>query len=148
MSLMRLDPYREMLSLRDAMNRLFEESVVPSSMRRAEREPSAPVAVDMYEVDGEIVVKSDLPGIDPEDVDISISDNMLTIKGQFEAADEEEKGNIHIQERRYGAFQRSIALPSGVEATKTEAEFDDGVLRVTLPKVEEEKPKRIEVKAK
>jgi HSP20 family protein len=84
----------------------------------------------------------------PEDVHISIHENTLTIKGEFEAEEETERENVHIRERRYGAFQRSIQLPKAVEAEKAEAEFEDGVLRVTLPTVEEEKPKRISVRAK
>jgi HSP20 family protein len=130
------------------MNQLLEESMVRSPSGLEEREDLIPVRVDMVETDEGIVVKSDLPGVKPEDVDISIRENTLTIKGEFEAEEETEQENVHIRERRYGAFQRSIPLPKAVEAEKAEAEFEDGVLRVTLPTVEEEKPKRISVQAK
>lgn len=147
MSLTRWDPYREALTLREAMNRLFEESMVPS--RRGEGGAGlVPVAVDVYETEEEVVVKSDLPGIKPEDVDISVQENTLTIKGEFESEKEEERENVHLRERRYGAFQRSVSLPAMVEAENAEASFEKGVLKITLPKAEQEKPKRIEVKGK
>jgi len=148
MSIRRWYPYRDVVSLREAMNQLLEESMVRSPSGLEEREGLIPVRVDMVETDEGIVVKSDLPGMKPEDVDISIRENTLTIKGEFEAEEETERENVHIRERRYGAFQRSIPLPKAVEAEKAEAEFEDGVLRVTLPTVEEEKPKRISVRAK
>lgn len=146
MSLTRWDPYREMLSLREAMDRLFEESLVPSRRRREEREGVTPLAVDMTEKDDALVVKTDLPGLKPEDVDISIRENTLTIKGKFEAEEETERESVHIRERRYGSFHRSVALPASVQVEDAEASFEDGVLEITLPKTEEEKPKRIEVK--
>lgn len=147
MSLTRWDPYREMLSLREAMDRLFEESLVPSRRRREEREGFTPLAVDMTEKDDALVVKTDLPGLKPEDVDISIRENTLTIKGKFEAEEETERESVHIRERRYGSFHRSVALPASVQVEDAEASFEDGVLEITLPKTEEEKPKRIEVKS-
>jgi len=148
MSIRRWYPYRDVVSLREAMNQLLEESMVRSPSGLEEPEGSIPVRVDMVETDEGIVVKSDLPGMKPEDVDISIQENTLTIKGAFEAEEETERENVHIRERRYGAFQRSIPLPKAVDAEKAEAEFEDGVLRVTLPTVEEEKPKRISVRAR
>jgi HSP20 family protein len=135
------------LTLREAMNRLFEESMVPSG-RGEGRQGLVPVAVDVIETEDAVVVKSDLPGLKPENVDISVTAGVLTIRGEFESEEEEERENVHIRERRYGAFQRSISLPTQVEAEDAEASFKDGVLKITLPKVEEEKPKRIEVKAK
>lgn len=148
MSIRRWYPYRDVVSLREAMNQLLEESMVRSPSGLEEREGLIPVRVDVYETDEGIVVKLDLPGVKPEDVDISVRENTLTIKGEFEAEEEKERENVHIRERRYGAFQRSISLPKAVEAEKAAAEFEDGVLRVTLPTVEEEKPKRISVQAK
>lgn len=137
-----------MLSLREAMDRLVEESMLRRPRGLEEREGLVSVTVDMYETDEGIVVKSDLPGLKPEDVDVSITENTLTIKGQFEAEEESERGNVHIRERRYGGFHRSVMLPKGVDAEKAEAEFEDGVLRVTLPTAEEEKPKQIRVEPK
>ncbi len=148
MSLTRWGPYRDVLSLREAMDRLLEESMVRRPRGLEEREGLVSVPVDMYETDEGIVVKSDLPGLKPEDVDVSITENTLTIKGQFEAEEESEQGDVHIRERRYGGFHRSVMLPKGVDAEKAEAEFEDGVLRVTLPTAEEEKPKQIRVESK
>lgn len=148
MSLTRWDPHRDMLSLREAMDRLFEESMVRRPRGLEGRQGLVAVPVDMYETEDGIVVKSDLPGLKPEDVDVSITENTLTIKGEFEAEEETERENVHLRERRYGSFQRSVVLPKGVDAEQAEAEFEDGVLRVTLPTVEEERPKQIRVEPK
>lgn len=149
MALMRWDPFREALSLREAMDRLFEESFVRPFRGWPTRVTTGlAVPVDMYETDDNLVVSADLPGLKPEDVDISITENTLTIKGEFRSEEEGERGNVHFQERRYGKFQRSVALPSSVDTNAAEAEFEDGVLKVSLPKSEEAKPKQIEVKTK
>jgi HSP20 family protein len=138
-----------MVSLRDAMDRLFEESFVRPLRGWSERVGSGlSVSVDMHETDDDVVVSAELPGLKPEDVDISITENTLTIKGEFQTEKEEKRGSVHFQERRYGKFQRSISLPMGVDREAAEAEFEDGVLEVTLPKTEKVKPKQIAVKAK
>jgi HSP20 family protein len=147
MDLIRWDPFREALTLREAVNRLFDESIV----RSPRSWPSATglaVAVDLEETDDDVIVTADLPGLQPDDVDISVTDSTLTMKGEFKSEEEGERGNVHYRERRYGSFQRVISLPAAVNANKTEAEFEDGVLTVTLPKTEETKPKQIMVKAK
>jgi len=140
MSLIRRSPYREMLTMREAMNRLFEESMVPSG--------ELSIAVDMHETDEDVVVEADLPGLKPEDVELSVHENTLHIKGEFETKEEEERGDVHFQERRYGSFRRAIGLPSPINPDEAEAEFEDGVLTITLPKVEERKSKQIEVQSK
>ena len=149
MTLMRWNPYREMVSLRDAMDRLLLRSLVEPFRYWPERmESGRAVSVDRYESNGNLVVNAELPGLKPEDVDISLSDNRLTIKGEYQTEDEGERGNVHYQERRYGRFERSFALPTSVDTDAVEAEFQDGVLTVTLPKPEEAKPKKIEVTAR
>jgi HSP20 family protein len=149
MTLMRWSPYREMVSLRDALDRLFERSLTQPFRDWPERvESGRSISVDMYESDGNLVVNAELPGLKPEDVDISLSDNRLTIKGEFQTEDEGERGNVYYQERRYGKFERSFALPTGIDTDAIDAEFEDGVLTVTLPKPEEAKPKKIPVKAR
>ncbi|MFQ5876022.1 MAG: Hsp20/alpha crystallin family protein [Dehalococcoidia bacterium] len=148
--LIRWDPFREMVSLRDAMDRLFEESFV----RPFGRSPllgTGPqtLALDVYETDDDLVVETSLPGINPDQVDISVVGNTLTISGEVKHEEEkEEKGRYHYRERRYGAFRRSVALPVEVNADAAEATFKNGELRLVLPKVEAVKPKRIEVKVK
>ena len=147
MSLVRWDPFREVVSLRDAMDRLFEESLVglPAAVRGGIRA----LALDICETDDNLVVEASLPGFKPEDVDISVVGSTLNIKAESKSEEEkEETGKYHYRERRWGSFQRSVTLPTEVDANKAEAAFENGVLKLTLPKVEEAKPKRIEVKAK
>ena len=137
-----------MVSLRDAMDRLFEESFVRPSGERPMGEART-LALDMYETEDDLVVETSLPNIGPDDVDISIVGNSLTIKGEMEREEEkEEKGKDYFRERRYGAFQRTVSLPVEVNADEAEATFENGVLKLSLPKVEEAKPKRITAKAK
>jgi HSP20 family protein len=148
--LIRWDPFRGAISLREAIDRLLEEPFArPFSGWPLSGVEAQPLALDLYETDDNLVVETSLPGINPDDVEISIVGNTLTIKGETEhEAEKEEKGRYHYRERRYGAFQRSIILPTGVNTDAAEAVFKDGVLKLTLPKVEEAKSKRIEVKAK
>jgi HSP20 family protein len=148
--LIRWNPVREMVSLRDAMDRLFEESFVrPRGEWPILAGKEQTLALDVYETDENLVVEASLPGMSPDEVDISIVGNTLTIKGEREEHQEkQEEGKYYFRERRYGAFQRSIALPTEVSADKAEATFENGVLKLTLPKAEEAKPKRIEVKVK
>ena len=148
MSLIRWQPLREMMSLRDTMDRLFEESFVRPTRGWLTSEIGLRVPVDMYDSNGELVIQADLPGLKAEDVDVSISNDTLTIKGEYEAEEERDEENVHIQERRYGKFQRAIRLPSNVNAEAAEANFEDGVLRLTLPKAAEAQPKQIPVQTK
>jgi HSP20 family protein len=105
-------------------------------------------ACDIYETDNEIVVKAELPEVKMDDVYVSIENNLLTIRGERRFSEETKKENYHRVERSYGEFMRSFIIPSFVDANKVNAEFKDGVLRVTLAKREESKPKQIEVKIK
>jgi HSP20 family protein len=147
-NLVRWDPVRDMVSLREAMDRLFEESFVRPRNWPATAEGVATLALDVFETEDEITVKASIPGMKSEDIDISVTGDTLTIKGETQEEKEEKDGNYHLRERRYGAFQRSVVLPTLVNADKAEAEFKNGVLTLSLPKVEEVKPKSIKVKAK
>ena len=102
----------------------------------------------MCETDQDVVVKSSVPGVKPEDIDITIIGDTLTIKGETKAEEKVEKANYIRQERRYGAFRRSLTLPTTIVAEKAKAEFESGVLTLTLPKAEEVKPRTIKVKAR
>lgn len=146
MALRRWDPWRDMLSLRNAMDRMFESFSREYGGETEGREFALTVPVDMYETGDNLVVKTDLPGLKPEDVDISIAGSTLSIKGEFRAEEEGERKNVHFRERRYGRFQRSVRLPSNVDTDATEASFVEGVLTVTVPKKEEAKPKQISVR--
>ena len=148
-TLTRWNPYREMLSLRNMMDLVWEVSVV----RRLDEttDPtmtSLTVPIDMYEKNGDFVIRTELPGLKAEDIDISIDDNSLTIKGEFEREKEEQDDNMLFQELRYGKFQRTVNLPSQVDSDHIDAAFEEGVLKVTLPKTEESKPKQISVKSR
>jgi HSP20 family protein len=147
-SLRRWEPFRDLISLRDAMDRLFDESFVRPWGGRLAPTEGAGLAVDMYETDEDVIVETALPGIDPGDVDVSVTGNTLTIKGETKAEEEVDEGDYIYRERRFGAYSRSLTLPVGVEADKAEAEYESGVLRLRLPKVEEAKPKAIQVRVK
>jgi HSP20 family protein len=118
---------------------------VPASTYREDR-PWA-LALDVIETEDAFIVKASLPGINPDELDITFTDNVLTIQGEIKQEQDVEEGKYHLRERRYGMFQRSIALPVPVDADKIEATYKDGVLTLSIPKVEEIKPKKISVKA-
>jgi HSP20 family protein len=148
MAIERWHPFTELMSLRQAMDRLFEDSFVrPSRALETIGELAAP-ALDVYQTPSEVVVKAALPGVKPEDVNIDITGDTLTVKGQSKAEQEVKREDYLYQERRYGAFSRSVVLPSGLKSDKAEATMEDGVLTLTIPKAEEVKPKAIKVKAK
>jgi len=148
MAIERWHPFTELMSLRQAMDRLFEDSFVrPSHALTSLGEVAAP-ALDIYQTPNEVVVKAALPGIKPEDVSIDVTGDTLTVKGKSKAEQEAKREDYLYQERRYGAFSRSVALPDGLKPDKAEATMEDGVLTLTIPKAEEIKPKAIKVKAK
>jgi len=148
MAIERWQPFSELMSLRQAMDKLFEDSFVrPSRALAALGEVTVP-ALDVYQTPNEVVMKATLPGLKPEDVSIDITGETLTIKGETKAEQKIKKEDYLYQERRYGAFSRSVVLPSGLKPDKAEATMEDGVLTLTIPKAEEVKPKAIKVKAK
>ena len=147
MAMIRWEPFREMMTLRNAMDRLFEESFVSPS-RLWPEVGVGELAIDMYQTANDVVVKAALPGLKPEEVDISITGDTLTIKGERKEEQEVKQEDYFYKEHRYGGFSRSIAIPVQVKSDKAEALFENGVLTLTLPKAEEIKPKQIKVKAK
>jgi HSP20 family protein len=134
-----------MSNLRRAMDRVFED-FMPTRSLRGDAELTFPI--DLSETENEVVVKAVLPGVKPNDVDISVTENVLTIKGQAQSEQTEEKENYYRREIRYGAFARSIPLPTRVNHEQAGAEFHDGILTVRLPKAEEVRPKTIRIRAK
>lgn len=147
-NLIRWEPVRDMMSLRNTMDRLFDEAFTrPWGDVDGWRGLNAP-AIDMYQTDDEVVVKAAVPGMKADDVQISVTGDMLTVKGEIKEKSETKEKAYHIREQRWGSFERSISLPTTVESDKAKAEFEDGVLTVTLPKAEAVKPKMITVKAK
>jgi HSP20 family protein len=136
------------MSLRQAMDRLFEDSFVrPSRALGPSGEVAAP-ALDVYQTPNDIVVKAALPGLKPKDVDIDITGETLTIRGESKAEQEIKKEDYLYQERHYGALSRSVVLPSGLKPDKAEAAMENGILTLTIPKAEEVRPKAITVKPK
>jgi HSP20 family protein len=144
--LTRWDPVSDIVSLREAMNRLFEDSFIRPRGWLTTTEGMGMLPLDVYESDDEVTVRASIPGVNPDDIDISVMGATLTIKGEKSEDREEKKGSYHLRERHYGAFQRSVNLPSQVNVDRAKAEFKDGVLILTLPKVEAAKPKSIKIK--
>jgi HSP20 family protein len=142
--LMEWRPFREISRLRREMDRLWDDYFGPG--RRGLQPMEFAPAVDIKETDAQIVVKAEVPGIEAKDINISLTGDVLTIKGEKKAEREEKEENYHLVERNYGSFSRSLTLPAAVDVDKIEAKYDKGVLTVTCPKKEEAKPKSIEIK--
>lgn len=136
-------PFREAVSLRDAMDRLFEESVV-TPVKGGVTMPK----IDIKEKKDAVVVKAEIPGVAEEDVEIEITDNVMTISGEKKEEKEEEKDGYHYKESHSGSFTRSFSLPTEVAAEKAEAEIKNGILTITVPKTEAKQPKKISIKKK
>ena len=139
------DPFREMFDLQRGINRLFEDAFGKTSQEEVGLSSWTPAA-DIYENEEAFLLKLELPEVKREDVKVNLNDNVLTISGERRLENEEKHDNYHRIERSYGQFYRSFTLPPNVNPEGINAEFRDGVLRLTLPKREEAKPKQIEVK--
>ena len=143
----RYDPFSEMVSLRQAMDRLFEDSFVsPLGWRTISGGDSITPALDVHETDDHLVVTTALPGIKPDDVQITMTGQTLTLRGEFKADEKVERDQYLYRERRFGSFNRTLQLPVRVEGDRAEATFQDGVLRLRIPKAEEVKPRQIQIK--
>ncbi len=143
-----ISPWRpfEFDRIRREMDRLWDSFLEGRPMRRAEEGTEWLPSIDVSETKNELVVKAELPGMDSKDIDISMSNGFLTIKGEKKHEKEEKDENYHLIERSYGSFTRSVRLPKEVQSEKIMASFKNGVLRVTLPKSEEAKKKEIKIK--
>ena len=144
-NLLKLDPFN---LLQVPLNRLFEPWALQPFAEEASPLTTWTPVCDIYETDKEIVLKTELPGLRKELVNVSIENNVLMIQGERNFEEETKKENFHRVERNYGKFLRTFALPTFVDPARILAEFKDGILVVTLPKREEAKPKQIEVKIK
>lgn len=143
MAVVKWDPLRDLLSIQDRMNKLFEQTLSRSRAEEAITPSTWTPAVDVYETPETIVMKADLPGLTREHIEIQLRDKTLTLKGERRFAKEAEEENYLRIERAYGAFQRSFTLPATIRQEQIRAVFRDGVLELTLPKAEESKPKQI-----
>jgi len=141
MSLTRWDPFYENLPLRDTMDRFFLDSF----FRPVTRNGESALPLDVIERENEFVVRASIPGYDPNDVDISVQGNVLTLRGTMRQEQENGHGNYYLRERRMGSFERSVQLPTGVNADQANAEYKHGILTLHLPKAESAIAKKIKV---
>jgi HSP20 family protein len=141
----RSGPFGDLVSLRSAMDRLFEESFInPRTWNWGE---NGLVPMDVYVTDNEFVLEASLPGVKPEAVDITVEGNTLTISGEITASTTQQEGATILNEIRRGQFTRTMTLPAGMEPDKAKATFEDGVLKLVIPKAEQAKPRQIKVNA-
>ena len=143
MSIIRWSPFDEIMTMRESMDRLFEDYFT----RRPRN--SGPLvwqpAVEIFETESDITVKAELPGIDPKQVEVNVTEEGLTIKGEARTEQEERKRNYYRRELRYGSFQRTVVLPTEVKGDEAKATFRHGILEVKVPKAERVKPKTVKV---
>ncbi len=144
-SLIRRDPYSDVVSLRDLMDRLFEQSLMPPRLTETDL---LDMAMDMYETDNEVVIKLTAPGVQPDDLEVTVEAGTVRIKGEVKSEENIEDANYVRRERRFGRFQRVVSLPSDVNPDAASADFENGLLTLKIPKKEEMKAKTVQVKAK
>lgn len=146
MAIVKWDPFRDIVTLRDRMDRLFDDSL--ARIRGGEEEFGvsgwAP-SVDIYETPENLVIKVEVPGVEKEDITVEVKDDNLCLKGERKFEKDVKEENYHRMERSYGAFKRIFSLPTTVDKEKVTASFKNGVLEITLPKIRKEKPKQIKV---
>ena len=148
MTLVPWDPFRNLLSLQDRMNRLFDESMARGHATEHLDHGTWAPPVDIYETEGEIVMVTELPGMDEKEVDIEVRDNVLTLKGERSMEKAVKQESYHRVERVYGSFSRSFTLHQTVDSEKIAATYDKGILEIRMPKSEKAKPQLIKIEAK
>jgi HSP20 family protein len=145
-------PVRELDRVFDEMERTFEEifgrPFYPVTWRRSPTVRPWSPPLEIYEKGDEYVVKAELPGMKKDEIDISILENTLSIKGELKAEEEVTNEDYHLCERCYGSFERAVTLPTEVDAARVEANYTDGILEIKLPKVPQAKPKKLDIKTK
>ena len=147
MTITRYDPFRDLRSLQEEVNRLFTGNMARTFDEEGIARGAWSPSVDIYENKDQIVLEAELPGMKREDFDVSVENNVITLRGERHFEKKEESDNYHRVERAYGSFTRSFTLPNTVTAEGAAADYANGVLRVSLPKREETKARRIEIKA-
>ncbi len=143
--LTRWEPFREFSTLQDRMNRLFRESYSEGGRDESLTTSSFAPAVDVYEDEHNVTLKIEVPGIEEKDIDVRLENNTLTVHGERKIEKEEKEENYRRVERQYGSFTRTFTLPTTVDSEKVSATYDKGVLKISLPKKAEAKPKQIKV---
>jgi len=145
MAIVRWEPLKDLMTAQTDFGRLLREAFGPFSGETELSTRAWAPAVDIYETDNDIVLKAELPGVEPKDVEVRVEDNTLYLKGERKFEKEVKEQNYHRVERSYGTFARSFSLPNSINAEKVKAEFKDGLLTITMPKREEAKPKTIKI---
>ena len=145
MAIVRWEPFRDLLTTQKEFDRLFKEAFSPMHGETEVSTRSWAPPVDIYETEDAIVLKAELPGMDPKDVEVRVEDNTLYLKGERNFEKDVKEQNYHRVERSYGTFTRTFSLPNSVDADKVAANYKDGVLTLTMPKKEEAKPKTIKI---
>ena len=148
MAVVKWDPFRDLISIQDRMNRLFEQTLSRSRGEEGITAATWTPAVDIYETADTIVMKAELPGLTREDIDIQIEDNTLILRGERRFAKDVQQENYLRIERAYGSFHRTFTLPATIQQEEIRAVFRDGVLELILPKTEGAKPKRISIEVR
>ncbi|MDY6972091.1 MAG: Hsp20/alpha crystallin family protein [Thermodesulfobacteriota bacterium] len=146
MNVIRFSPLRQMETISDRFNRLFEAPFHPTPWFSEESglRDWRPV-VDVYNEGEKVIIKAELPGVDKKDIHVDVKDGTLTLSGERSCTNEAKEENFYRKERAYGKFKRSFALPEGLNPDKIDADYKDGVLKIEIPKPEEKKPKEITV---
>jgi HSP20 family protein len=146
MSIIRWEPFRDLVSTQDRFNQLFDDTFARAFGDQQEVSPRAwTPPVDTYETSDSLVLKAELPGINPEDVEICVEDSTLYLKGERKFEKEVKEENLYRVERSYGTFTRSFSVPNTIDADKVKAEYENGILTLTMPKREEAKPRTIKI---
>jgi HSP20 family protein len=145
MAIIRWDPFRDMVTLRDKMNKLFEDSYSGRAEESGLLQGTWAPSVDIFESENELVLTAEVPGIDEKDIEIKLEDNTLTLKGERKLEKETKEENYHRIERSYGSFFRSFSLPNYVDHDKIQAEYQNGVLKITMPKRQESKSRKVKI---
>ena len=145
MAIVRWEPLRDLMTSQRGIDRLFKEAFTPFYDEGESSTRTWAPPVDIYETENDIVLKAELPGMDPKDVEVKVEDNTLYLKGERKFEKEVRNENYHRVERSYGSFARSFSLPNSISSEKVKAEFKDGLLTLTLPKREEAKPRTIKI---
>ncbi|MBK5092748.1 MAG: Hsp20/alpha crystallin family protein [Actinobacteria bacterium] len=145
MAIARWDPFDAFVGAQEDLNRLFRSGWLRSPADELAQAGAWAPAVDIYETEDSLVVEAELPGVDPKNIDVSVDEGVLSLKGERKLEKEVKEENYHRVERAYGMFQRSVRLPSDVDADAIKANYESGVLKVSVPKVEPKKPKSVPI---
>lgn len=148
MALLKWDPFIDLITIQDRMNRLFDETLSKTHFPEEKMGGGWSAPVDIYETEEHIVLKAELPGVNKNDIEVEIKDNMLVLKGERRFEKNVQEENYHRMERSYGMFQRVFTLPYAVNKEEAKAKYNNGVLEITLQKIRECKPKHIKVEAR